>query len=369
MTPIGAPTAFLGNPTLVAALALTVLILGWIIRRVARSEQPDRILSRVAMLIGLGWSSEAVWELTGRIPQFPTGVRVLLFCVLEILLVVSMIRADRHTREHGWPGRAGTTAWIIACSMGAVAAAVSHSLAEGLLRMAIPLLLTKQWWDGLVGNGARRPEWATSWRWTPRMALLWIGAIEPGERDVQTVNRDRLTAKMVRLEFKRRHRTGRRADRAASTLARLSLDADDEIIAEVRARVDRAGWFTHVQDPSIGSTGQRAITASEAVQQRAARTHHNRRIRTLRITHPAPAGPAAQESFPDERTAQDLDAVVGALCAAFPGSPQRRIAHLAHTTHGRARSAIARIRSNNPTRDLAPSPGTNPARSRQPSPA
>jgi hypothetical protein len=344
---------------LVAGLVVAVLLLLWAGRRIHRAERPDEPLSRIAMLIGLGWSSESVWELTGRIEQFPQQLRLLVFFVLEFLLIISMVRAARHVREYGWPGRAGTTAWAIATSMGAIGATVSHSLAEALLRAAIPLLLTKQWWDGLVGD-RRRPEWVTSWRWTPRMALLWLGAIEPGDRDVQTVNRDRLTARMVRLEFKRRGQEGARADRAASKLARLSLDADDAIITEVRARVDRATWFTDVQDRSTGAAAGPALGAAESVRHRAVWANRRRRVRTIRITHSSTPGPAAQESFPDERTAQDLDAVVGALVAAFPGSPQRWIAYLAHTTHGRARSAILRVRAQDQTHDSTPRPGAQP---------
>ena len=48
---------------------------------------------------------------------------------------------------------------------------------------------------------------------------------------------------MVRLEFARRHGKGKRKDGSARKLARLSLSADDEMIGEVRARVDRADWF------------------------------------------------------------------------------------------------------------------------------
>lgn len=342
-----------------AGLVAAALILIWAGRRLRRTARPDEPLSRIAMFIGLAWSSEAIWELTGRIPQFPAQLRLLVFFVLEVMLIISMIRASRHVREHGWPGRAGTTAWVIAAAMGVVAAAVSHSLAEALLRMAIPLLLTKQWWDGLVGN-QRRPEWVTSWRWTPRRLLLWLGAIEPGERDVQTVHRDRLTARMVQLEFRRRHSEGWRQDRATSKLARISLDADDAIIGEVRARVDRAHWFTDVQGQSTGAAGRRPVALDTAVQQRTARATHRRRVRALRITHPAKPGPAAQESFPDERSAQDLEAVVRAIYGTFPGLTQRRIAHLAHTTHGKARSAILRLRTQDPAQDPAPSAGAQP---------
>jgi hypothetical protein len=146
--------------------------------------------------------------------------------------------------ERGHPGRSGRTAWIVAVVMSVVAAAVSESLAEAALRAAIPLLVVNQWWDGLIGEERRKPADATSWRWTPRRLLLRLGAIEPGERDVETVHRERLTQQMTRLEFRRRYGSQRRRGRGMAKLSRLSLVADEAIIDEVRQRVARANWFT-----------------------------------------------------------------------------------------------------------------------------
>ncbi|MBG0560746.1 hypothetical protein [Actinoplanes aureus] len=333
-----------------AGLLLSVVLLTWAGRRLARSSRPDGPLSRIAMIIGLGWSSEAVWELTGRIPGFPAGPRVLLFAVLEILLLVSMIRADRHVREHGWPGRAGTTAWIIAVSMGLVAAAVSHSAAEALLRLAIPLLLTKQWWDGLVGDQAKRPEWATSWRWTPRRFLLWLGAIEPGERDVETVHRERLTQQMTNLEFRRRHGSERQRKRAARRLARLSLAADDTIIDQVRARVDRAVWFevTHPAEPD--SAMPPAVPARQAASVRAARIRHGRKLRTLRVTHLPKPVTAAQPTRQEERQKDEIELVVAAIKSTRPELRPKRLAHLAVTSESTARRVLQRIDGQTPAR-------------------
>ena len=197
----------------------------------------------LVMLIGLGWSSEAVWEITRNRLHFPLGLTLLLFFVFEALLSLAMIRAKRHRREFGWPGRFGATAWTVATCMSGVAGVASHSFAEAALRMVIPLLVTKQWWDGLVGGTAKRPTDASTWRWTSRRLLLALGAIEPGERDVQTVHRERLTQQMTTLYYKIQHGSTRLRDRRASRLARMSLTADDDIIAEVRRRGNRAQWF------------------------------------------------------------------------------------------------------------------------------
>jgi hypothetical protein len=246
---------------LYAALAATVLALALFarkVRNVARSEKPDETLSTVGMLIGLGWSGEAMWIIGTQLLHLPIPLLALLLFVLEVNLATAMIRAKRHHRLHDHPGSYGTTAWSIAAAMALIAAFASHSPAEAALRIAIPLLVTKTWWDGMVGAGTRKLAGATTWRWTPRRLLLWAGAIEPGERDVEQVNRDRLAQQMTRLEFRRQNTSGRAQRRATAKLTRLSLTADDAIIGEVRQQVARARWYTvtplTVQPIVFGST-------------------------------------------------------------------------------------------------------------------
>lgn len=238
---------------LIGALVLGVATLAWLVRRVRRivkSERPDEPLSNLAMLIGFGWSSEAVWVLTGEDgADLPTPIRIALFAVFEVILIVFMIRTKRNVRTIDRPGRAGRNAWLVASGMSLVAVTTAHNLGEAFLRLLVPILLTSMWWDGVVGEEFKRMAGATSWRWTPRRLLLWLGAIEPGERDVETVHRERLTQQMTRLEFARRHGSEKKRERAARRLARLSLTADDNVIADVWSRVDRATWFKRPADP------------------------------------------------------------------------------------------------------------------------
>lgn len=333
---------------LLPGLVLGVIVLLWIaarVRRIARSPRPDDALANLAMLIGLGWSSEAIWEITQERLHFPIGLTLLLFFVLESLLLLAMMRAKRHVEEFGWPGRFGTTAWIVASAMATVGAFASDSVAEAVLRMAIPLLVTKQWWDGVAGGNAKRPNSATSWRWTPRRLLLWVGAIEPGERDVDTVNRERLTQTMTRLEFRRRHGSARRKVRAAGKLARLSLTADDDIIDEVRRRADRATWFEPTHEEPPVAQPKSAILASAAASAKRHRVRHRHLIRRVRVTHPGRVVVAAQEPRQDLRSTQDRDLVIRAIKDAHPAFSQRHIALLAATSEPTVRSALRRTKA------------------------
>lgn len=338
-----------------AVTALLVVTIAW--RKLRRHQQPDKPLSRVAMLIGLGWASEAIWELTGRIDGMPTGVRLLIFTVLEVMLVISMMRAERHNREHGHPGRSGTTAWIIAAVMAAVAASISSSLAEAAIRAAIPLLLTLQWWDGVVKEGAERPAWVTSWRWTPRRLLLWLGAIEPGDRDVDTIHRERLTQQMVRLEFARRH--GSRPARAARKLARLSLSADDEMVAEVRARVDRADWFDRAPvepeprtDEAARPRPQPSVPQARAAREKVLRVRGRRLARRVCAAHPVVKNHTVQVTREDQRTAQEKLLVVRAVKAADPRMSQRRLARVVDLPESTLREILPRIAAPKPAQKV-----------------
>jgi hypothetical protein len=338
---------------LLGGLALSVLLLIWVARRVrkiARSERPDGPLSNLVMLVGLGWSSEAVWELTGR-AGFPTSLRLLMFFVLESLLVLAMIRSRRAMREHGHPGRSGRTAWIVASAMALVAAAVADSFAEAVLRGLIPLLVTLAWWDGLLGEGVKRREDVSSWRWTPRRLLLALGAIEPGDRDVETVHRERLVQQMTKLEFRRRHGSKRYTQRRAARLARLSLSADDLVIAEVRERVERATWFEAKQDDAPPAASPAGIPARLAASRKARRVLHRRSLRTLRLTHPKPRFTAAQPVSADDRTMQEKHEAARFIKSAAPGLSQGQIARLLATspaTVGRALRSANSINGSKP---------------------
>jgi len=349
------PASLLVHPGyLIGALVVSVLLLGWVARRMrklARSERPDGPLSNLTMLVGLGWSSEAVWVLTGR-AGFPTSLRLLMFFVLESLLVLAMIRAKRAMREYGHPGRSGRTAWIVASAMAVVAAGVAHSFAEAVLRLLIPLLVTLAWWDGLLGEGAKRRQGVSSWRWTPRRFLLLIGAIEPGERDVETVHRERLIQQMTRLEFKRRHGSERFTERRADRLARLSLTADDGVIDAVRERVDRALWFDAKQEEQHEAASPAGVPVRVAASRKGRRVLHRRSLRTVKVTHPQPPFIPAQPVSEDARTTQEKHEAARFIKSAAPGLSQGQIARLLATSPATVGRALRSAKTNGNVPDL-----------------
>jgi hypothetical protein len=346
--------------TLLIGSVITLILLGRWVRKTWKSDRPDETLSNLAMIIGLGWSSEAIWELTGRMEGFPTGVRIALFCVFETLLVLAMIRAKRAMVEFQDPGRSGRTAWIIASVMAVVAFAVGDTFAERMMRLAIPLLVTNAWWDGLVGDGPRKKRGATTLRITPRRIALWIGLIEPGERDVDTVHRERLIQQMTKLAFRRTSGPKWLKKRREGRLSRLSLVADDDVIGAVQANLRRADWFkapadvkqqdTRTADPAAG------VPAREAASRKSRRVLHRRSLRTLRIAHVRPVASAGQEPDPDTRTKQEIDDAIRFIKAANPRLTQRQIAAMVRTSDTRVHRVL---RSNKPAVGEAAQPEIN----------
>ncbi|WP_189112072.1 hypothetical protein [Pilimelia terevasa] len=176
---------------------------------------------------------------------------------------------------------------------------------EAALRIAIPLLAVGQWWLGMTADGTTEELGRTSWRWTPRRLLLAVGAIEPGARDAVSVDRDRLVARMTRIEYQRRHADPKTARRYGRRLARLSLTADDEVIAEVRRRVDRATWWQHPAelDAATQDIADQAVTALRAGLARARTWVDNRQ-------HTATAADTTRDTAPD--TGPDIGPGTGA---------------------------------------------------------
>lgn len=348
-------SAHRGSAVLAAGAALVVLLVAGVVVRRARRGRPDRWMDTAALLLTLGWSAEGMWEVTTDTLHLPLGAVVIGLLVFEAQLGSAMMRANRHQDEHGHPGQHGRWAWCVAAAMATVASLAGNSPAEVALRIAIPLLAVGQWWMGLTADGTTAELGATSWRWTPRRLLLAVGAIEPGERDAETVDRDRLIRQMTRVEYRRRHAGKRTAHRYGRQLARLSLKADDDVIAEVRRRVDRATWWQQPAelDAPTQAAAEEAVSALRAGLTRARTWVDNRRqaragepahtVPGLRVdplpepvrglsTEPLPAvqvGPVQPVSEPTpEPSAEPLPAVeaIPAAVAAEPAAePVQRV--------------------------------------------
>lgn len=265
--------------TTAAVAALTgALFLTRAIRKFAHSPSRAEKLTGPVMFGGMVWSAEAVWEITGpKGAGLPTGLRIAIFSVLEFMLFVAMLRTGDSMRENGHPGRSGKFAWGIAGLMAVVGfvvgAFLDKNIGVAVFRPVVPLVLTTLWWIGVIGEGD--PGQASSWNWTPRNLLIKVGALKPGKQDVKEVQRDHLVQKMTDLYYKvafvKESDQTSKVKKARARLARLTLDADDEIIREVQRRVARTSWTTaqllpyKLTDPSTVAGDDLDDAADEAM--------------------------------------------------------------------------------------------------------
>ena len=115
---------------LVAVLGLSVLLLAWAVRKAVKSGRPDKWLARLSMLLGFGWSGEAMWEVaTQKLHLSPVFVGFVFF-FFESHMATAMLRAERHHNQHRHPGKHGRAVWLIAVVAGVIAAMAGDSPVE-----------------------------------------------------------------------------------------------------------------------------------------------------------------------------------------------------------------------------------------------
>jgi hypothetical protein len=257
------------NWKILAGGGFLVLLVGYLVARrlvpLFRDPKVDEKLSSAFTVIGLSWSAEAMWEIAHGKMELETGLCVLIFMIFEAALFISMLRAKRHMVEFGWPGRYGKTVWGLALFIGLVSTTVSGSFSEVLVRFAVPLVVAKLWWDGVIG-GAQRPADEVESEWTFTVDRMLRGLRLKRQK---AASRDVLVERMTRLEFLRVHGSQRfgAAGRRAWKLRQMALKASDDVIAEVRHNVARADWFTVTQDGDAAVTRPAAeiVTHADAI--------------------------------------------------------------------------------------------------------
>lgn len=224
----------------VAALGVSVLLLIWAVRKAVKSGRPDKWLTIMSVLLGFAWSAEAMWEIATEKLHLAVTFAAGTFIVFELMLAVAMMRAERSQKLRGYPGKYGRAAWQLAVVMGTIASLSGDSLVERALRLAVPLLVTKQWWDGLTGDGTQRPADAITWNWNLRRILVTVGLARPGEHDLKTVDRERHVRAIAAVSH-RLHSTSQQWRRAwyHTRLRRLAMHADDAMLDEARTRIER----------------------------------------------------------------------------------------------------------------------------------
>jgi hypothetical protein len=217
--------------------------------------RPDRRVTLLATVIGLGWSAQGMWDTAVHTYHVVPQLAVVLFTLFEAFMIGRMLNANLYRHDRDRRARPVRFVWSLAFIMGTVVA-----LAEGWhqapLRFVVPPLVACNWWIDLTADDDVASAGRTSWRWTPRRLGLAIGAIQPGAKDAKTIDRDTHVARMRDLAFrvKTGHPVINEILRRKTRLARREVAADDEMIAEVRAALARRGAILRDTQPSAQPT-------------------------------------------------------------------------------------------------------------------
>jgi chemosensory pili system protein ChpA (sensor histidine kinase/response regulator) len=137
---------------------------------------------------------------------------------------------------------------------------------------------------------------------------------------------------MTDLEHRRQHGWQRLAGRRAARLDRLTLGADDAMIAEVRRRLARAGWYSRPDEPDrlLAATTEAAKARQEAANARASATAALAQARTATEQAEAEAGRvahlAAELATVRTEAATHADAAARAAQAARLAEQERQAA-------------------------------------------
>lgn len=221
------------------ALVAALLVLAWLLRRKGRPKLARRITA-AATLLGLGWSAQGMWDTAVHHYHQDVAVASVLFVVFEAMLTARMLKAHEHRANFRQRAKHVRSVWVIASVMAAVVA-LGEGWQQAPARLAIPLLVAYGWYVDLTADDDPDEKPKTSFRWTPRRLGLWIGMLEPGAKDAQTIDRDRLRARLTTLAFRIKYSPDWLNDflHRPTRLARAKTLADDDDLRAVRARLAR----------------------------------------------------------------------------------------------------------------------------------
>jgi hypothetical protein len=217
-----------------------VLLAAWFLRRKGRDRLARRVTT-AATLLGLGWSAQGMWDTAVHHYGQDIVVASVLFVVFEAMLAARMLKAHQYRSDYARRGRHIRSVFVFASAMATVVA-LGEGWTQAPARLAIPLLVAYGWYVDLVADDDPKDRPKTSLRWTPRRLGLWIGMLEPGERDAQTIDRDRLRDRLTKLAFRKDVGDKRLNDllHRPERIRRLLTLANDADVAEVRARLARS---------------------------------------------------------------------------------------------------------------------------------
>lgn len=250
-----------GQPIVLGAGGTAILLATILVWRFMRTGKPHERVGTLAVVLATAFSADGMWAVARKSLHLSIPVALVLFAMFEVVMLSQALLA-----KHKLAGNAKANitrhinfVWTLAALSGVVACLNSANPAEVVLRLVAPSVAAAIWWMNLTADGVARKPDAITWRITPRRVLVRLGIVEPGERDVIQVDRERRIAAMTLTAHRLHHGTMFPRMRGAK-LRRLALAADDSMVAEVQRRVQRVHLIETLTAP--GAEGATAATAA-----------------------------------------------------------------------------------------------------------
>jgi hypothetical protein len=276
----------------VTALVL-LAVLAALLRKLGRRDL-SRTVTTLATVLGLAWSAQGMWDTAVHHYRQDVPVASVLFVVFESMMLARMLQARRYRTDLERRAKHVRAVWLIAAVM-ALVVALGEGWVQAPARLAIPLLVAYGWWTDLTADDDPGVKLKTSLRWTPRRLGLAIGMLEATASDAETIDRDILLARMVRLAFRIHHGHAWLNDilRRPVRLSRLKTLADDAAIREVRLRLARMS--VDLMTPPEPEQQRRLIVPPPGRIQLPGRKEDRLAIMRASMTADRPNGLTAQE--------------------------------------------------------------------------
>jgi hypothetical protein len=274
MRALGAVPAVSGVPgwAVAAIAAAALLALVKTANAAARTaggigRHADDLGTVVVAGLATGVSANGMWRFFGDVLHIHGPGRGVAFAFLEIILVVSGIRARRVVRERiaqikrdQRDDGAGVNihqvmVWTVAGLSGVLSALDTPQFGGKLMRLAAPLLAAVMWeigqWSDLAAArreaGLGRTRRTIAWRASPQRILVWLRLADPTARDAEDVDQTRRITALARAAYRahtapvgswrRRVAEWRLRRLAFAAIDHADLGADERVARGVQVRL------------------------------------------------------------------------------------------------------------------------------------
>lgn len=271
--------AWLGRnsvPLTVALGAVTVVVLGALIRWTIKGNRVPGVIRVVGPLMGIGWNAEATYEVLRHSLGVPPLVAGIGFAVFEMLMIGAAIEAERHFQRrvavkdpHPGLGPAKWFVFTIAALTATAAAFNSASIPVIIFRYAVAIAVVWYWALKFVPDHTRAEIKRTTWALSPRRILVRFGLIDPTDADLATVHHERQVRLLVSLARKIHHGRKVLRSRREARFVKAAELADETMMVEVVARIFRAEIALTVANPNTPPQRLTELTRESDARRRA----------------------------------------------------------------------------------------------------